>query len=328
MASTPDHSTELEHAAAQVDTKDQQLLHLESVLAELNLTSSLVFTECQRLVLERRLSCSTKELLERLLPYAAKQAQPRVSRFFVGAVGLGCSGNVYIGANIEFSGSPIWNAIHAEQCVIALLHAQRDALISIAINFAPCGHCRQFLNEQVNALAIHVSFQGGHYTLENLLPHSFGPKDLDIAVKMCQEDQLFSDDRISTWTTQILAAHPGVINAEIARAACLAMGKSFSPYTSSPCGVVLVTSTGRLFCGSYLECAAYNPSIGPMQSAYVQLYGARFSAAEVALILFVELDTAKFSHREAAASLSSTLFPGQPCYTCILNTLWFIAPYP
>jgi cytidine deaminase len=45
--------------------------------------------------------------------------------------------------------------------------------------------------------------------------------------------------------------------------------QSYSPYTHCPAGVALVTADGRVAAGCYLESAAHNPGVAPLQAAVV-----------------------------------------------------------
>ena len=53
-----------------------------------------------------------------MLPLAAACAVTPVSRFNVGAVAHGLSGNLYFGANMEFCHVPLQQTVHAEQSAI------------------------------------------------------------------------------------------------------------------------------------------------------------------------------------------------------------------
>ena len=63
-------------------------------------------------------------------------------------VGLGASGRLYVGVNLEFPCLPLHNSVHAEQFLVvnAIQHGERE-LVKLAVSAAPCGHCRQFLSE-------------------------------------------------------------------------------------------------------------------------------------------------------------------------------------
>ena len=83
-----------------------------------------------------------------LLPLAAACARTPLSNFNVGAIARGVSGTWYFGANMEFIGATMQQTVHAEQSAIshAWLSGEK-ALAAITVNYTPCGHCRQFMNE-------------------------------------------------------------------------------------------------------------------------------------------------------------------------------------
>ncbi|KAI4995849.1 hypothetical protein ZWY2020_037937 [Hordeum vulgare] len=79
---------------------------------------------------------------------------PPISLIPVGVVGLGESGRVYAGVNLDFLGAPLSQAVHAEQFLIGnAAAAMEPALRVIAVSHMPCVHCRQFLQEISTHLA-------------------------------------------------------------------------------------------------------------------------------------------------------------------------------
>src|SRR2546426_3535853 len=117
-----------------------------------------------------------------MLPLARLYSTPATSGFKVGAVCEGASGNIYFGANLELASAPLGFTIHAEQSAIvnALAHGDK-AIRRLAVTSAPCGHCRQFLNELTTASTLQVMIAGRpRTTLAVLLPGSFGPADLGV----------------------------------------------------------------------------------------------------------------------------------------------------
>ena len=100
-----------------------------------------------------------------LLPLAAACSVTPISHFHVGAIARGTSGNLYFGANMEFAGAPMQQTVHAEQSAVTHAWLRGETrLASITVNYTPCGHCRQFLNEltrgtdgRLSALHLHFS---------------------------------------------------------------------------------------------------------------------------------------------------------------------------
>ena len=84
------------------------------------------------------------EKAKELLPLAAKFSIAPISDFNVGAVAIGGSGKLYLGANLEFIGVPLSTSLHAEQSAILNARDHGETSISgLVVSAAPCGHCRQ-----------------------------------------------------------------------------------------------------------------------------------------------------------------------------------------
>lgn len=56
---------------------------------------------------------------------------------------------------------------------------------------------------------------------------------------------------------------------EAVAAAVNAAVNSYAPYSRCPAGLALVTNSGRVYVGGVIESCAYNPTLNPMQSAYI-----------------------------------------------------------
>ena len=188
-----------------------------------------------------------------LLPLAAACARTPVSHFNVGAIARGVSGTWYFGGNMEFIGATMQQTVHAEQSAIshAWLRGEKS-LASVTVNYTPCGHCRQFMNELNSGLSLRINLPGRDpHTLADYLPDAFGPKDLDIkTLLMDEEDHGYA-----------------VTGDALAQAAITAANKSHAPYSQAPAGLALECRDGTLFAGRYAENAAFNPSLPPLQGA-------------------------------------------------------------
>ena len=224
----------------------------------------------QTLSLAKYFNISREALLIKLLPLAAALSNDTipVSNFPVGVIVEGYreqgDGPLYFGANLETAGQPLKMSIHAEQAAICNAWSQGETRIRrLAVNEAPCGHCRQFLNElnKVSDTEFIISRPDSRhnkvYTITELLPASFGPDDLN------QKERL-------------LLSAPVVINlpAEyhqdaLAMAAAKAASLSYAPYSSCHGAVALKLKDGRIITGRYAENAAFNPSMQAIESALV-----------------------------------------------------------
>ncbi len=215
------------------------------------------------------LGIDLEELIVRLLPLARVYAVAPVSRFQVGAVAMAGAPsdpdqiNLYLGANIEFQHQDLNQTIHAEQsATVNAWHQSAQYLYAVAVSEPPCGHCRQFLNEfekqgeLVVITPVRNNLKYRKILLSNLLPEAFGPIDLGNRVGLMA----------NTPQTPRLRLKTPMDDATIIEA-LLAAEKSYAPYTMNFTGCAIQTGTGEIYRGRYVETAAYNPSLTPLQSA-------------------------------------------------------------
>ena len=238
------------------------------------------------------------DLMLDLLPIAQLYSEPPLSNFRVGAVVRGTSGGLYLGANIEVPHQVLVFSVHAEQSAVsnAFMHDERG-LASLAVTAAPCGHCRQFLNELPNAPDLKLLVTGsGPTTLRSLLPQPFGPKDLDVT------DRLFSGKKADLELTS-------PVSDELSYAALEAASKSYAPYTKARSGIALKSTTKNVYKGSYIENAAFNPSLSPLQAALVGLIMADERPAGISSVVLVELENGPISQRSATRAVLEAIAP-------------------
>lgn len=241
-------------------------------------------------------SLTVEDLLIQLIPVAQSFARPPISNYHVGAAALGQSGNIYLGVNLEFLGLPLNEAVHGEQFLIA--HARNHGeteIIAMALSAAPCGHCRQFLHEMDENGRLQIIMPDTLSTpLSAFLPKPFGPKDLNLPGNLLVQPvnyPSFSDE-----TPLIEQA----LHAAIA---------SYSPYSHSRSGVAIQTKDGRIYKGSYLENAAFNPSLSPLQAALVVLVTDLRAFDEISEVVLVEHIEAKISHKGSIQALLKHIAP-------------------
>ena len=127
-------------------------------------------------------------MIDRALLAAARLARARAyapySRFKVGAAVRDERGRIHVGCNVENAAYP--EGICAETAAIAemvLKGGKRIAAIAIFGGgpelITPCGGCRQRIREfasQATPIDVQSGRRAAHrFTLEELLPHAFGP---------------------------------------------------------------------------------------------------------------------------------------------------------
>ncbi|CAI9782673.1 unnamed protein product [Fraxinus pennsylvanica] len=292
---------------------------------------------------------SVQHLLPRLVQSAQSLARPPISNFHVGAVGLGSDGRVFIGVNLEFPGLPLHHSVHAEQFLLTNLALHGcPQLLSFAVSDAPCGHCRQFLQELRNSSSLGIlvtsHVQGNldkslsFKPLSEILTNPFGPHDLlseeiplllephnnglsllpkkalyvegnstnlcngNCELSACNENsvKLSSGNREKNEKDEIL----------LRKAALEAANNSHAPYSGCPSGVALMDSEGKVYRGSYLESAAYNPSLGPIQAALVAfLAGGGVGYKGIVAAVLVEKEEAKVKQEDTARLILKAVSP-------------------
>ena len=202
---------------------------------------------------------SLEDLASELVPFAQQYAVVPISNYKVGAVGIGLTGALYYGANLEVAGQALSFTVHAEQACVANAWVNGEqGLATLAISAAPCGYCRQFLYELVDAAILTVALPGQPVQpLTHYLPDPFGPHDLGVQGGLMQAQ-----------ANGLSVAQP---LDQTGLAALAAANASYSPYTGTFAGVALRTSAGVICTGRYAENAAYNPSMSPLEAALSQL---------------------------------------------------------
>jgi len=223
-----------------------------------------------------------------LLPLAAACARTDLSHFNVGAIARGVSGSWYFGANMEFIGATMQQTVHAEQSAISHAWLRGEtALESVTVNYTPCGHCRQFMNELNSGLSLRINLPGrAPHTLGDYLPDAFGPKDLEIkTLLMDAQDHGFAPRGDA-----------------LTQAAITAASQSHSPYTHSPSGVALLCRNGQIFSGRYAENAAFNPTLPPLQGALNLLSLSGFDYPDITRAVLAERADAPLTQWDATTA--------------------------
>lgn len=183
-----------------------------------------------------------------LLKLATCFSAAPISGFQVGAVAVGQSGKLYLGANLEFRGVPLSSSLHAEQSAIlnAWMHDERE-VVALHVSETPCGHCRQFLRELSNPTTLEIHCKGQSYRIEDLLPDAFGA------------NRKKGHGLLDSTPIRLEAAKPKP-DTQAQRAINVAQ-RSYAPYSQSPEGFVAQCLDGHFFSGRTAESVAFNPSV-------------------------------------------------------------------
>ncbi len=129
--------------------------------------------------------------IERLVEVARQASQLAYcpySHFRVGAVVVTESGGEYIGCNIENASYGL--TVCAERNAVSQMVMRRDSQIRMVVIYtptdrptAPCGACRQVLNEFAQNARVVSACDGPNridVSLSSLLPQAFGPHNLHL----------------------------------------------------------------------------------------------------------------------------------------------------
>ena len=216
---------------------------------------------------------SKRELALLALPVAGALADPPISGYRVAAVGIEAgTGDLVLGANLEFRGGDLGTTIHAEGFVSLRARRRGRTLETLAVREAhPCAHCRQTLAEPAAADHLEIIDLAGHeLTLADLYPWPFRPSALGEAGDRAD---------VVTWPTlEISGDAPDV---DVARLLLEVGARAHAPYSRAPSAVVLRLADGRLVGAGCVESVAFNPSITALQAALVEVAAARASTAAI-----------------------------------------------
>lgn len=129
------------------------------------------------------------EVVRKLIEQATEartRAHVPYSGFAVGAALLGASGRIYTGCNIE--NASYGATICAERAAVAKAVSEGErSFLAIAVvgdtagPCAPCGICRQVLNEFAPDMEVYMANLKGHVatrTMRDLLPFAFTESDV------------------------------------------------------------------------------------------------------------------------------------------------------
>lgn len=133
---------------------------------------------------------AVKELVEAARTARAK-AYARYSGYTVGAAIRAKSGKIYAGCNVENAAYPLSQCAEANAIAAMVLGGDQEIAAVAVVGpggeapCTPCGGCRQMLAEFGGAgVRVHICRPDDSMmeeTLGDLIPHAFGPENLDKA---------------------------------------------------------------------------------------------------------------------------------------------------
>ncbi len=271
-----------------------------------NLGGIVTAAEAARLIESFALG-SVEMLMLLCLPVARRIALPPISRFFVGAVGLERdTGNLILGGNVEFPGTHLGFTIHGEGFVFTRAASRGTTVAAIAIGEAhPCAHCRQYLSEFAATQDLVLIDPLGHRLgMAELYPWPFDPAYLGEAGYVAGQGTLPG-----------LQLSPSGLSPATAVALRAAGRRAHAPYSRCPGAVALTLKDGGIVSGFSIESVAFNPTLGPLQAAMIDLVAHGYGPDDiVAATLGTSLGGA-VDYSKSTAELLASFAPGVPLAT-------------
>lgn len=242
------------------------------------------------------------------LDAAKRLAHPPISHFHVGSIGLESeTGNLILGGNVEFPGAHLGFTLHGEGFVFTRSFSRGTTIAAIAIGEAhPCAHCRQYLSEYAAARNLDLIDPLGHVLkMADLYPWPFDPDYLG-GVGLVPSAVPFR---------QLRFVEPPQDSSLLQK--LLESGKrAHTPYSECPSAVVLRTKDGALIAGSAIESVAFNPSIGPLQAAIVDLLAHGYAYGDIAECWLGAKKDGQIDYRRSTSELLDQIAP-----TCAFTAL-------
>ena len=224
-------------------------------------------------LVEKHGLASAREVALLSLAVAGAMAHAPISGYRVAAIGIEAeTGDLVLGANLEFPGAELASTIHAEGFVSLRVRRRGHTLETLAVREAhPCAHCRQTLAEADASDGLEIIDLLGHaLTLAELYPWPFRPAVLGVAGDQPGRAQwpalTFTSDSPPEDVAELLLE---------------AGSHAHAPYSRSPSAAVLRLRSGRLLAAGSVESVALNPSITALQAALVEVAATQAPWTEV-----------------------------------------------
>lgn len=287
----------------ELSTEIAALLAAKARRPEANLGGIVEKAEVESLI--ARFGLGDVEMLMLLASPAAQLiARPPISKFFVGAVGLEReTGNLVLGGNVEFPGTHLGFTIHGEGFVFTRGFSRGTTIEKIALGEAhPCAHCRQYLSEFAATRDLLLIDPLGHrLTMAELYPWPFDP------------DYLGEAGLVTGAIGQPqLSVGPSRLAPEVSARLVAAARRAHAPYSKCPGAVVLSLRGGGMVAGASVESVAFNPTIGPLQAALIDLIAHGFSAGDVEAAALGTVLGGDVDYAASTAELLGRVAPGAP----------------
>lgn len=230
---------------------------------------------------------STRELALLALPLARAMARPPISGYRVAAVGIESgSGDLLLGANLEFPGTDLGTTIHAEGFVPLRARRRGRTLEVLALSEAhPCAHCRQTLVESAGADGLRlIDTLGSVLAITDLYPWAFRPSALGIPADdpaTVRLPQLSLAAGAAAGGVAGAGASAGGVPPAVAQVLEDAGARAHAPYSGAPSAVAMRLREGMVVGAGCVESVAFNSSIEAIQAALVEVSAVRAEPGDI-----------------------------------------------
>ncbi len=228
-------------------------------------------------------------------------ACPSISGFRVGAIGLEAeTGNLLLGGNVEFPKTHLGYTLHGETFILTRAFSRGTTIRRIALGEAhPCAHCRQYLSEFAPGPELELIDPLGHrLTLEQLYPWPF-------------DSRYLGHSGISPGAGCFPGLAPRADATSTVMDVLLAAGRrAHAPYSKCPGAVVLEMADGGLIAGTSIENVAFNPTMGPLLAAFIDLIAHGYSFGDIVRATLGTVAEGAVDYSSSTRELLGAVAPG------------------
>ncbi len=247
-----------------------------------------------------------------LVEQAKTFARPTVSGRQVGVVGIGESGRVYLGTNVEIKGAGPTEVIHGEPFTLTLAKQFGEKKMErMLLSYQPCASCRGIIRElgdenlklnfiETDPNDVHNSALSKRFTQDtigNLYEHAH--------TYATPETNFLKHEQNNLSATYIIPK----LNAHQQKALDAANNTYLPNPRKTWAGVAVKLRDGQELSGSAITVSGPNPTISPMQNILVQLTSQNIDFDLIDRVTLVEPKDADYSFFAQTRGIIEALAP-------------------
>ena len=125
--------------------------------------------------------------------------------------------------------------------------------------------------------------------MRELLPRAFGPGDLEVTTPFYSTPLAFP------------------VDGDLEEAAREAARHSYVPYSGTRAGAAVKSRDGKVYAGSALENAAYNPALPPLQAAIITAFSEGYRPEDIGEVVLCQEKGGQIDYTPQLKDLSVSL---------------------